>query len=192
MTKKKSKQSKKKTFTKKHYSSGEGMITTIWGPNLWHYLHTISFNYPIHPTKENKKYYKQFILNLQYTLPCKNCRENLKNNFKILPLKASDLKNRESFSRYVYKLHEVVNRMLNKNSGLTYCDVRERYENFRARCQVEKKRIMTKKLGDKVKKTEDGCTEPLYGKKARSLIRIVPQKQKGKTLKIDKRCVIRR
>jgi hypothetical protein len=47
------------------------------------------------------------------------------------------MKNRESFSRYVYELHELVNKMLNKKSGLKYCDVRERYEHFRAR--LEKK-----------------------------------------------------
>ena len=58
------------------------MMTSIWGPPLWHYLHTLSFNYPINPTLENKKYYKQFILNLQFTLPCKHCRENLKKNLK--------------------------------------------------------------------------------------------------------------
>ena len=65
------KRKKKRVFSKKHYSSGDGMITSIWGPNIWHYLHTLSFNYPIKPTLENKKYYKEFIINLQYTLPCK-------------------------------------------------------------------------------------------------------------------------
>ena len=40
---------KKRIFSKKHYLSGDGMMTLIWGPNLWHYLHTISFNYPVKP-----------------------------------------------------------------------------------------------------------------------------------------------
>merc|ERR1711912_199395 len=85
-------------------------------------------------SKENKKYYKEFIINLQYTLPCKYCRINLKNNFKAHPIKSCHLKDRDSFSRYVYKLHEIVNKMLNKKSNLSYCDVRERYEHFRSRC----------------------------------------------------------
>ena len=47
---------KRKTiFTKKNYNSGDGMLTTVWGPSMWHYLHTMSFNYPVHPTKEHKK-----------------------------------------------------------------------------------------------------------------------------------------
>ena len=39
----KSKKHKKRTYTKKHYQSGDGMVTSVWGPPLWHYLHTMSF-----------------------------------------------------------------------------------------------------------------------------------------------------
>ena len=81
------KKCKKRTFTKKHFNSGEGMLTSVWGPGLWHYIHTMSFNYPVKPTADNKKYYMDFVKNMQYTLPCKHCRINLKNNFKTLPLK---------------------------------------------------------------------------------------------------------
>lgn len=182
--------SKHKVFTKKHYNSGDGMITTIWGPSMWHYLHTISFNYPVKPSIENKKKYKEFILNLQYTLPCKYCRINLTKNFKIHPLKNCHMKNRDTFSRYVYTLHEIVNKMLNKKSGLTYCQVRERYEHFRSRCtkdEVKKKLFKFKK--NKTLKKEKGCTEPLYGKKAKCVLNIVPQSRKVKSLNIDKKCI---
>ena len=27
---------KKRVFTKKHYMSGDGMLTSVWGPSLWH------------------------------------------------------------------------------------------------------------------------------------------------------------
>ena len=188
------KRKKKRVFSKKHYSSGDGMITSIWGPNIWHYLHTLSFNYPIKPTLENKKYYKEFIINLQYTLPCKFCRINLKNNLKVHPLRVCHLKDRDSFSRYVYKLHEIVNKMLNKKSGLSYCDVRERYEHFRSRCTNDKKELQNQNKIFNFKKTrkkkEKGCTEPLYGKKAKCIINIVPQEQRGKTLKIDNKCLV--
>jgi hypothetical protein len=180
----------KRVFNKKHYLSGDGMLTTIWGPNMWHYLHTMSFNYPIKPTLENKKKYKEFILNLQYTLPCKYCRINLKNNLKAHPLRNCHLKNRDAFSKYVYKLHELVNKMLNKKSGLSYCDVRERYEHFRSRCtKSDIKNKLFKFNKTKKDKKEKGCTEPLYGKKAKCIINIVPQEQKGNTLNIDKKCI---
>jgi len=184
---------KKRVFSKKHYLSGDGMMTAIWGPNLWHYLHTMSFNYPIKPTLENKKYYKQFVINLQFTLPCKYCRINLKNNLRVHPLKPCHLKDRDSFSRYIYKLHEIVNKMLNKKSGLSYCDIRERYEHFRSRCINDKQKLDDQnkvfKFNKTKKKKEKGCTEPLYGKKARCIINIVPKEQKGKTLKIDSKCI---
>ena len=181
---------KRKVFTKKHYNSGDGMITSIWGPSMWHYLHTISFNYPVKTTSFDKKKYKEFILNLQYTLPCKYCRINLTKNFKIHPLKSCHMKDRDSFSRYIYTLHEIVNKMLKKKSGLTYCQVRERYEHFRSRCtkdEVKKKLFKFKK--NKTRKKEKGCTEPLYGKKAKCVLNIVPQSRKVKSLNIDKKCI---
>ena len=51
------KKNKSKRFTKKDYSSNDGMLTTVWGPGLWHALHTMSFNYPVHPTNDDKKHY---------------------------------------------------------------------------------------------------------------------------------------
>jgi hypothetical protein len=68
---------KKNTYKKSDYSSGDGMLTTVWGPAMWHYLHTMSFNYPVEPTQENKKHYRDFVLNLRNVLPCKYCRINL-------------------------------------------------------------------------------------------------------------------
>ena len=92
------KNKKNKTYSKKDYLSGDGMVTSTWGPAMWHYLHTISFNYPTNPTKLQKNKYKQFLNNLQYTLPCKYCRINLTNNYKKFPLKDEIFINRESFA----------------------------------------------------------------------------------------------
>ena len=49
---------KKRLFKKIDYNSGDGMQTFVWGPAAWHFLHTISFNYPVHPSLADKKYYK--------------------------------------------------------------------------------------------------------------------------------------
>ena len=37
------------TFKKEDFNSPDGMLTSVWGPSLWHSLHAISFNYPIKP-----------------------------------------------------------------------------------------------------------------------------------------------
>lgn len=184
---------KYKTYKKKDFESDSGMLTTVWGPSLWHFLHTMSFNYKMNPTSEDKKNYKQFVLSLVNILPCKYCRMNLKKNLKTLPLKNSDMKNRKTFSKWVYNLHELVNKMLGKKSGLTYCKIRERYEHFRSRCTRKeiKQKIMKKtlKLPKKMtKKKEKGCTEPLYGKKAKCIIKIVPLDNRKPTFQMDKKC----
>jgi hypothetical protein len=111
------------------------------------------------------------------------------------------MKNREKFSRYIYDLHETINKLLNKKSNLTYNDVRESYEHFRSRCTNETKQpqillkntiYISKKNVTKKNKRETGCTEPLYGKKAKCIINIVPQENKSKTFKVDKKCQKRR
>ena len=53
---------KKRIFTKKNYMSGDGMLTAVWGPSMWHYLHTMSFNYPVNPTEDDKKNIKNLYL----------------------------------------------------------------------------------------------------------------------------------
>ena len=183
---------KKSAFTAEDYGSSDGMLTSVWGPGLWHYLHTMSFNYPVNPTQEQKKHYRDFIHSLKNVLPCRHCRDNLKKNFKYMPLRKCDLSDREQFSRYVYKLHEAVNKLLGKKSGLSYSDVRDRYENFRSRCTASKPKLFTKSALKKTAKKEKGCTVPLYGKKAKSIIKIVPQERAGNSIQIDDQCVKRR
>ena len=185
----KNKTVKRRVFSRKDYDANDGMISLVWGPPMWHYLHTMSFNYPVNPTADDKRHYRDFILNLQYVLPCKYCRMNLKTNLRQLPLKQSIMNNRESFSRYVYELHELVNKMLHKKSNLTYCDVRERYEHFRSRCTDEKPTLFKFKSLKTRKKKEKGCTEPLYGTKSKCIINIVPQAEKGASLQIDEKCM---
>lgn len=182
---------KKYTFEKDDYNSNDGMLTTVWGPGMWHYLHTMSFNYPVSPAKKDKKHYMDFVKSLVYVLPCGKCRKNLLNNFKKLPLTMNDMKSRNTFSKYIYDLHEVVNTMLGKKSGLTYDYVRERYENFRARCAKSYKELIRKRkcTVKNKKRKESGCTEPLYGEKSKCVLQIVPQTEKCDTFQMDEKCI---
>jgi len=182
------------TYSQKDYESNDGMLTTVWGPSMWHYLHTMSFNYPVRPSCNEKERYRNFVLNLKYVLPCGKCRKNLCNNFKKLPLQMSHMKSRSTFSKYIYDLHELINRMLNKKSGLTYEQIKERYEHFRSRCteriknikKIRKTKKNNKKLGEN---GENGCIEPLYGEKSKCVLRIVPQTEKCESLEVDEKCI---
>ncbi len=176
---------KKKTcFTDEDFNSNDGFLTSTWGPSQWHMLHTISFNYPVKPSQKDKERYRSYILSLKNVLPCGKCRANLKENFKKLPLRMADMENRQTFSKYIFNLHELINTMLGKSSGLTYEEVRDTYENFRSRCTATKGAKKPKTV-----KKESGCTKPLYGKKAKCLLRIVPMESKEPTFSVDDECI---
>ena len=178
----------KKIFKSRDYESDSGMLTSVWGPGLWHSLHAISFNYPIKPTKNDKCHYRNWIQNLKYVLPCKYCRINLVKNFKCMPLLDRHMRNRKTFSRYIYDLHELVNKMLDKKSNLSYGDVKERYEHFRARCTNENIIRNQKTRNKKTRKKENGCTDPFYGVKSKCILKIVPHETRAKTFHIDRSC----
>ena len=173
-------------FTNDDYNSGDGMMTSVWGPAMWLFLHTMSFNYPVNPSEEQKKHYYKFLKNLQNILPCKYCRDNYKENLKIHKLNKSVMKNRDTLSRWVYVLHEMINKKLDKVSGLSYEDVRDRYEHFRSRCLVDPSTAPKIISSNK----EKGCTEPLYGVKSKSVINIIPKDNRTNSFKMDPKCII--
>ena len=172
-------------FNKSHFNSSDGMLTSVWGPSLWHSLHTISFNYPVKPSNEDKENYYIFIKSLGNVLPCKFCRENYIKNLKNLKFSKKIFKNRNTFSKFIYDLHEDINCMLGKISGLTYEQVKNRYEHFRSRCLNNQK--------EKIKNgivLEKGCIEPLYGEKSKCVLKIVPTKSKMESFKMSSKCKI--
>jgi hypothetical protein len=179
--------SKKYIFSDSDYNSGDGMMTSVWGPPMWHVLHTISFNYPVKPTNEQKIFYYNFYSNLKNILPCKYCRDNLANNMTTLPLTMEVFKSRSTLSKYVYELHELINTMLGKSSGLSFEDVRDRYEHFRSRC-LEKPNKLNKSEDHK----EKGCTEPLYGLKSKCVLNIIPRDNRVSSFKMDPKCVLKK
>ena len=192
-------------FKKKDFESSDGMLTYVWGPSLWHFLHCMSFNYPVKPTCEEKKYYLNFIYSLENILPCRYCRENLKRNLKETSFSIRQLKNRATFSKYIYTLHNHINKMLGKKTKISFIEVRNRYENFRSRCSKKQKvkhfKIKKTKLTKNNKKClnsnnkiqynnkiEEGCVNPINGVKSKCLIRIVPKECRASTFKMDPKC----
>lgn len=154
-------------FTNSDYKSDSGMITAIWGPAQWHFLHAVSFNYPLKPTKEQKDHHANYIESIRHVLPCRYCRDNYAKNLKSAGWKRGVLKNRDTFSRFVYRLHNEVNKQLGKNCDLTYESVRDRYEGYRSRCMTIAEIEQRKK-----KAKESGCVHPMYGESRRAIITI--------------------
>ncbi len=183
-------------FCDKDFKSNDGMLTSVWGPSMWHSLHTISFNYPVKPTQQQQNKYYRFFMSLNDVLPCKYCRQNLPKNIKAveksknLSLKKA-LKSRAKLSRWVYYLHNQVNCMLGKKNKLTYKQVRERYENFRARCSLKESQEELKKC-KKNQIKEKGCTEPLLGIKSKCVIMAVPKEEKCESFIMHPKCLVKK
>lgn len=105
------------------------MNQNIWGPHFWFVLHTITFNYPLKPTYEDKKQTLNFLQSLQYILPCSVCRKHYKRHLKTDPPN-KHLKNRDTFIKWMIDLHNDVNGETGKRSTYTYQEVLNRYESI--------------------------------------------------------------
>jgi hypothetical protein len=84
------------------------MNQNLWGPKYWFTLHTISFEYPMYPTDNDKRIYQQIFTSFQHVLPCSVCRENYKKNLKEHPIE-NYLENRKTLVYWVIDIHNKVN-----------------------------------------------------------------------------------
>jgi hypothetical protein len=162
-----------------------GLMTRLWGPSGWLFLHCVSFGYPfkIDPTNpehiEKQNDYYRFFYYLGKVLPCKYCRNSYMEFFaKNSPM--SKLGTREELTKWLYDVHNLVNDKLGVPTceRPTFEEIKERYESFRAAC----KPLTDKERNDKAGK---GCTAPASGKPKRSVIKVVeyePQPTKSSPL----------
>lgn len=128
-----------------------GLITKIWGSPGWIFNHSVTFGYPIEPTNENKKEYREYFVSVGNVLPCRYCRESYKKFITEGPTVLTDevFKNRGTLTKWFYDIHEAVNHKLGVDYGMTYEDVIDRYESFRAKCNKNVTNIIP------------GCVTPL-------------------------------
>ena len=134
------------------------MNQNIWGPHLWFSLHTISFNYPISPSNNDMKDYKNFFINLENVIPCSVCKKNYIRHLKEHPIN-DYLDNRKKLVYWVIDMHNMVNAEIGKKI-LSYEYVIKKYEN------VYKKKIILEKTGKDENhnfKNEIDYTNIVYG-----------------------------
>jgi hypothetical protein len=121
-------------------NANNGMITKIWGESAWIFLHTVTFGYPLKPTEEQKKAYKEFFIRIGDVLPCRYCRDSYKQFINEDPTKLTDevMESRHTLTKWLYDIHNRVNHKLGMDYGVRYGDIVKRYESFRAKCIKEK------------------------------------------------------
>jgi hypothetical protein len=151
-----------------------GMMTKVWGPAGWFFLHSVTFGFPHEITEENKtrrRDYINFFNSLGNVLPCKYCRESWNNFMKDLPIE-EHVESRETITKWLYDMHNKVNYKL----GVPDCDIPtfeevvNRFEQYRAKC----KQTTEKERQEKLVK---GCTIPQNGIKQRCVINVVKEYQ---------------
>ena len=87
------------------------MDPEIWGPRLWFFLHTISFNYPDNPSFDDMKNHQEFYENLVHIIPCATCATHYAEYINKNPPK---LTNKHDLIKWTIDLHNNVNKRLGK------------------------------------------------------------------------------
>ena len=156
------------------------MMTKVWGPAGWLFLHCVTLGYPQDPDAydlENgkpqgfsKAHYKDFFYEVGYILPCKYCRDSYREFMREDPVE-EHLSSRDTLIKWLWDMHNKVNTKL----GVKYCDLNykdfiERYESYRAKCKAispEERELNSSK----------GCITPADGTPKKCTIQVVATKK---------------
>jgi formamidopyrimidine-DNA glycosylase len=80
------------------------------------------------------------------------------------------MKSRVTLVRWLYSIHNKVNKKLNINTGPTLKQVWDKYESFRSKCT---------KSPEIVEKIKTGCLDPLKGYRKKCVIDVIDVDEKG-------------
>lgn len=103
----------------------------IWGPDLWKVLHRYSLAYPRNqPPEETQKAARAFYNSHKYLLPCPYCRAHYAKYFDE-HFTDETTKSRASLVKWVFDLHNEVNKRLGKPIlNITVDDLPRLYNSF--------------------------------------------------------------
>jgi hypothetical protein len=85
----------------------------IWGPHYWFFLHTIAMSYPLHPNAVTKKKYYDFVQNIPLFIPVESMAGEFSKLLDQYPVQPY-LDNKESFIRWMWFIHNKINKKLEK------------------------------------------------------------------------------
>jgi hypothetical protein len=154
-----------------------GMITKVWGPPGWLFLHCITFGYPFKIDTTNPEHmqkqrdYRDFFTLIGKVFPCKYCRDSYQNFIKETPIEPH-LGSRDALCRWFYTIHNKVNEKLDVPAAdiPTFETIQKRYEDYRAKC---KKTVAEEEAEKKVK----GCVIPADGTRRKCVLNVITNKR---------------
>ncbi|KAL0547590.1 hypothetical protein IC582_017530 [Cucumis melo] len=83
----------------------------VLGRATWTFLHILAAQYPDHPTRQQKKDVKELMAILSRMYPCGECADHFKEVLRANPVETGS---HAEFSRWLCRVHNVVNRSLGK------------------------------------------------------------------------------
>jgi len=108
------------------------MDPAFWGKPTWLYLHTLTFNYPLNPTIEDKQKYYNHFKNLGDMLPCPSCATSYKLYFQYIPI-TEYLDDIYGITFWLYTIHYLVNKKLGKKN-ISFYQVVKTYYSQKSSC----------------------------------------------------------
>jgi hypothetical protein len=154
-----------------------GIMTKVWGPPGWLFLHSIAFGYPYAINPNNPKHVirreatRRYFTDTGFILPCKYCRESYQDFIKQIPID-DNLGSRKSLTKWLYVIHNKVNDKL----GVPKCRIPSfeehtaEYEAFRAKCS---KTTSAERINNMAK----GCVVPADGTTKKCFLKVIKTKK---------------
>ena len=122
-----------------------GIMTKVWGPGCWIFLHCLVTGYPDKIDLKNRKHQSrrkhtiQFFKHFAHILPCKYCRESFIEFSKEMPIEEYVNSNHD-LCFWLYTMHNKVNDKLGiKENVPTFKQVCKKYTTYKASCDKVKK-----------------------------------------------------
>jgi len=154
-----------------------GMITKVWGPPGWLFLHCITFGYPFKIDPNNTEHvqkqrdYRDFFHLIGKVFPCKYCRDSYQGFIKDLPIEPK-LDSRDNLCKWLYDVHNKVNEKLEVPACNipSFETIKKRYEEYRAKCKKSTSE-------EEAEKKAKGCVIPADGTRRKCVLNVITNKR---------------
>lgn len=102
-------------------------MTSIWGPLGWITLHSVATLYPENPTQAERDLVSSWLEMFRDTITCAHCKSHfgtvLQTYQKLFP---NMMASRQEFAMFTFRVHNAVNRRLNKPVQMTLGECMEK------------------------------------------------------------------
>ena len=102
----------------------------IWGPKGWFFLDSIILSYPLNPSFDDKKKFREFFTLVPEMLPCAKCRQHYGEFISKFPLNDEILSSKNKLINWFLKLHNNIRLNFQDKSEITLKDYYTYYSKF--------------------------------------------------------------